>query len=343
MSSQSRPISPAATVSAADELLHFFNESPDLLCIAGFDGKFKRLNPAWSPLLGWTHEELRVGPFLDFVHPDDRAATVAVMDNLDTGAITFSFENRYRCKDGSWKYLRWTASPLKDRQEIYAIARDVTRQKHLEMQLLAMTEHEQQRISSDLHDSLGPHLAAIRYAANFLADELRPCDPVVAAKADQIGVMVGQASGIVRDLARRIFPHHLDGLDLGLILEELANTTSHQTDITISFAQTGNARHTDSADTRHLYQIAKEALSNAAKHGAARNASIALHYSDHTLCMTVTDDGQGFQPSRQDARGMGLNTMRYRALTLGGELTITSLQKKGTVIACEIPIRPSIS
>ena len=64
---------------AHDELLHFFNESVDLLCIAGSDGRFKRLNPAWQPALGWTLEELLARPFLDFVHPDDQPATLAVM------------------------------------------------------------------------------------------------------------------------------------------------------------------------------------------------------------------------------------------------------------------------
>jgi PAS domain S-box-containing protein len=165
----------------ADELFHFFNQSPDLLCIADFDGIFKHLNPAWSPLLGWTNRELKARPFLDFVHPDDRASTQAVMDHLDAGTNTISFENRYRCKDGSWKWLRWTASPLLDQQEIYAIARDVTPQKLLELQILAASENEQRRISRDLHDSLGPHLAAIRFAATFLAGELRQRDPEVAA------------------------------------------------------------------------------------------------------------------------------------------------------------------
>jgi PAS domain S-box-containing protein len=117
MSSIPKPtrLSRTSAQPTADELLHFFNQSPDLLCIAGFDGIFKRLNPAWSPLLGWTNEELQARPFLDFVHPEDRAATLAVMDQLDAGTTTLSFENRYRCKDGSWKWLRWTASPLLDR------------------------------------------------------------------------------------------------------------------------------------------------------------------------------------------------------------------------------------
>ena len=339
MHSRNGPNPPAAQPTA-DELLNFFNQSPDLLCSAGFDGTFKRLNPAWSPLLGWTNEELQARPFLDFVHPDDHPATLAVMDQLDAGATTISFENRYRYKDGSWKWLRWTASPLQGRQEIYASARDVTRRKQLELQILAASEHEQQRISRDLHDSLGPHLAAIRYAATFLADELRQRDHPAAAKADQIGAMAGDAVTIARDLARGIFPVQLDGLGLALALEELAATTSRQTDMTVSFAETGDTRPTDPADDLHLFRIAQEALSNAAKHSAARKVSLVLHHGESTLRLTLADDGQGLPPSPHDARGMGLDSMRYRARALGGEFTIDSLPREGTIVACEIPIRP---
>jgi signal transduction histidine kinase len=262
------------------------------------------------------------------------------MDHLDTGANTLSFENRYRCKDGSWKWLRWTASPLLEQQAIYAIARDVTRKKHLELQILAVGEHEQQRISRDLHDSLGPQLAAIRYAATFLADDLRQRDPAAAAKADRIGGMAGEAVTIARDLARGIFPVQLDGLGLALALEELAATTSRQTDMRVTFTETGATRPTDRADDLHLYRIAQEALSNAAEHSAARHVTLVLHHGETTLRLTVADDGHGFPPSPHDARGMGLDSMRYRARALGGELTLDSLPHEGTVVTCEIPIRP---
>jgi PAS domain S-box-containing protein len=323
-----------------DELLHFFNQSPDLLCIAGYDGIFKRLNPAWSALLGWTNEELQARPFLDFVHPEDGPATLTVMDQLNNGVTTIFFENRYRCKDGTWKWLRWTARPLLDRQEIYAIARDVTRNKHLELQILAAGENEQQRISRDLHDSLGPHLAAIRYAATFLADELRQRDPAAAAKADRISEMSGTAVTIARDLAHGAFPVQLDGLGLALALEELAATTSRQTDIRVTFSQTGGSRSTDPADDLHLYRIAQEALSNAAKHSAARHVTLVLHHGHNALRLTVADDGTGLPSSPHDAHGMGLDSMRYRAHALGGKLTLDSLFDKGTVVTCEIPIRP---
>jgi len=306
----------------ADELLHFFNQSPDLLCIAGIDGVFKRLNPAWSALLGWTTKELRARPFLYFVHPDDRPATLAVMDQLDSGVATLSFENRYLCKDGSWKWLRWTASPLLEQQEIYAIARDITRKKHLELQILAAGENEQQRISRDLHDSLGPHLAAIRYAATFLADELRQRDTVAAAKADQIGGMAGEAVTIARDLARGIFPFQLEHLGLALALEELADTTSRQTDIRVTFSQTGTPRPTDPADNLHLYRISQEALGNAAKHSAARHVTLVLHHGENALRLTVADDGQGLPtdgtiPCRLDRPGQCDTRHQFRPQLVG--------------------------
>jgi PAS domain S-box-containing protein len=97
---------------AEEELSPFFAQSLDLLCVAGLDGYLKRLTPAWKTTLGWTLAELQGRPFLDFVHPDDRAATVAEVGKVVEGAATMSFENRYRGKDGVYKWLQWNARLL---------------------------------------------------------------------------------------------------------------------------------------------------------------------------------------------------------------------------------------
>jgi two-component system, sensor histidine kinase and response regulator len=120
---------------AESELDQFFTLSLGLFCIAGFDGYFKRLNPAWQATLGFTQDELLGKPYLDFVHPDDRPATVAEAARLAAGAHTVSFENRYLCKDGSYKWLLWTASPFEEGQQIYASARDITARKRSEEEL----------------------------------------------------------------------------------------------------------------------------------------------------------------------------------------------------------------
>ncbi|WP_164844411.1 PAS domain S-box protein [Azoarcus sp. DN11] len=100
--------------SAEDERDRLFNLPLDLLGIAGVDGYFKRVNPAFRKTLGWSDDELLAHPFLDFVHPDDRAATQAEMGRLAEGIPTQGFENRYRCKDGSWRRLEWKALPQPD-------------------------------------------------------------------------------------------------------------------------------------------------------------------------------------------------------------------------------------
>jgi PAS domain S-box-containing protein len=118
-----------------EELDQLFTVSLDMLCIAGFDGYFKRINPAWEKLLGIPIEELLSKPFNEFVHPDDRDRTTAEAERLDEGEQVISFENRYRCGDGSYRWLLWNATPSVDNKLIFAVARDVTQRKEAERRL----------------------------------------------------------------------------------------------------------------------------------------------------------------------------------------------------------------
>lgn len=119
-------------VRAEEERDRLFNLSLDLLCIANTDGYFIRINPAFSRTLGWSEAELLARPYLDFVHPDDRKATVHVAEELVvSGQPLLQFENRYQHRDGSWRVFSWRAVPQPDGR-IYATARDVTEAKQAE-------------------------------------------------------------------------------------------------------------------------------------------------------------------------------------------------------------------
>ncbi len=120
---------------AEEERDRFFTLSIDMLCIAGFDGYFKQLNPAWLKTLGWTEEQLLSVPFLDFVHPEDREKTLAETQKLAEGLDAISFENRYRCSDGSYRWIVWNATPFPDQEIIYAAAHDISDRKLAEIAL----------------------------------------------------------------------------------------------------------------------------------------------------------------------------------------------------------------
>ncbi|HEY9807249.1 MAG TPA: PAS domain S-box protein, partial [Candidatus Obscuribacterales bacterium] len=115
----------------------FFTLAGDMLCVAGSDGYFKRVNPAFETTLGYTAEELFAQPFVDLVHPEDQAATIAEASQLFSGVETIAFENRYRCRDGSYRWLAWTSTPYVQEGLIYATARDITERKQTEEALTA--------------------------------------------------------------------------------------------------------------------------------------------------------------------------------------------------------------
>jgi PAS domain S-box-containing protein len=119
--------------------------SVDMFCVAGFDGFFKNLNPSWHRILGFTTEELLQKPYVEFIHPDDRQATVAEAARLENGEVTLVFENRYLCKDGSYKWLLWNSVSVPERRVIYAVAHDITERKRAE-ELLQQSEERHRKL-----------------------------------------------------------------------------------------------------------------------------------------------------------------------------------------------------
>ncbi|HEX8254982.1 MAG TPA: PAS domain S-box protein [Thermoanaerobaculia bacterium] len=136
---------------AERELDRFFDLSIDLLCIAGMDGTYRRLNPAFETSLGYPREELLARPFLEFVHPEDREITTHELELLRRGEKTVRFENRYVCRDGSIKYFAWTASPALEEGLVYAAARDITGAKMTEEAL----RRSEARTSSIIANAIG--------------------------------------------------------------------------------------------------------------------------------------------------------------------------------------------
>jgi PAS domain S-box-containing protein len=124
----------------------FFAVNLDMLCCLDFNGYFRRLNPAWERTLGFTRQELMSRPFIEFVHPDDRARTLEQNRDVRGGGRALGFENRYLCKDGSYRWFLWNAAPDFDQRVIYSVARDITERKR--------ADEEREALVADLQAAL---------------------------------------------------------------------------------------------------------------------------------------------------------------------------------------------
>jgi PAS domain S-box-containing protein len=160
---------------AQAELDRIFNLSSDLIAVADLEGHFKRVNPAFERTLGYSSEELRSRPYVEFVHPDDRSRTLRAAEELGQGRQLIEFENRYLRKDGSVRWLQWNARSAPDEQAIYAAARDITERKQL--------EDEQ---------------AALRRVATAVARGGRPDDILAVTVAELHTVVAADATNLMR-------------------------------------------------------------------------------------------------------------------------------------------------
>jgi PAS domain S-box-containing protein len=135
-------VNAARRARAQDELDRIFTLSRDLITVADFDGRFTRVNPAAEQVLGYTEEELLARPYLDLVHPDDRGKSAEEAAAITHGKTTMSFENRFVRKDGSYRVLEWTSTPVVEDGLMYGVARDVTERRQAEAELKRLADEQ---------------------------------------------------------------------------------------------------------------------------------------------------------------------------------------------------------
>jgi PAS domain S-box-containing protein len=176
---------------AEREVERIFDLSVDLLCIAGLDGHFKRVNPAFERTLGYTTQELLSRPLLEFVHPNDRARSVEAMETLGRGQKLVQFENRYVCADGSLRWLQWSTRPMPEEGLVYGTARDVTDSRRSADEL--RETHRMVEASRDELRLLADEQAALRRVATLVAEGVSATE-VFDAVASEMRELLGADS-----------------------------------------------------------------------------------------------------------------------------------------------------
>ncbi|MCW3014700.1 MAG: hypothetical protein JWO02_1792 [Solirubrobacterales bacterium] len=173
-----------------------FDLSLDLVSIAGLDGYFKQVNPAFERVLGYSSQEILSRPFLDLVHPDDRERTRDVVARLARGQKAFQFENRYICRDGSERWLQWSTTPVLGEGLLYAVARDVTDRRAADDEL--RDAHRMIQASHDELRALADEQAALRRVATLVARRVSATEVFDAVAAEMGRLLRSDATWLLR-------------------------------------------------------------------------------------------------------------------------------------------------
>ncbi len=329
---------------------------PDVVWLTDSQGGMVFVSPHVHRVGGYTAEELyRAGPSAWFgrVHPDDLPLVQRHFVALFGGpGRTFDLEYRMQHKDGRWIWIHDRAVTTYEAHGItyaYGIYTDITDRKRAEEiralllnQVITVQEEERRRIARELHDETAQSLASLLLGLSALR-ESRTLKGARAAAAE-LHQVTTRALAEVRRLAGGLRPSALDDLGLPDAVTRYAADfgATRGLAIEVDTGGLGAGRMPPAVETA-LYRIMQEALSNVARHAGARHARVQLDRFGAMVSMVVSDDGAGFDPDRPPApataaHGLGIHTMRERALVLNGTLTIQSAPGRGTRVSVEIPV-----
>ncbi len=232
--------------------------------------------------------------------------------------------------------LRTLHQELENRvqQRTAALTSEMAERQRLESELLEISEREQRRISHDLHDSLGQHLTGAALAGQVLEEKLSARRVAEAADARRIVDLLEDGIALSRNLAKGLDPIEISADGLMQALDDLAASTSEMFKMCCRFECDSPVLVRDAATSRHLYRITQEALTNAIKHGKAKNVIIRLEPLEDGLELEVRDDGAGLPMPLPSGSGMGMRIMAHRASMIGATFEARRNHSSGTTIAC---------
>ena len=208
----------------------------------------------------------------------------------------------------------------------------------LEHEIIRISEREQQRIGQDLHDGLCQYFAAVGCSAGIVKGRLERAGSPEAKAVAEIQQLVLDGVQQTRALARGLFPVQNDEWGLPSALTELAASTSRLLNLRCTFSSNASTVPIRNDCSTHLFRIAQEAVSNAARHGAAASTAIRLNIDDDELTLSIEDDGIGLSQSKPDQKGLGLTIMQYRARQMGGRIVFSPNPGTGSTVSCRLSL-----
>jgi two-component system, LuxR family, sensor kinase FixL len=309
------------------------NNSIATAILSAETGRFSEVNEIFCHLVARPERQI-VGQSLSVIQlgPAGNESEFLSSDFLiDSG----EYEARLTRPDGSVLEVLVSAKPVLSGQErsLLLMIQDLTDLRRLRKDVIAISEEEQRRFSRDLHDSHCQDLTAIAFFAETIAAGLATRDEDAAKQIRMLVDMVQKSVENVHALAAGLDSQQIQESGLGVALEELASRVGRRFGLACTAKVDRKIDDHISARAVHLYRIAQEAMSNAARHSQGRSVSLELRRDGDTGILKIADDGIGFSEEKHP-HGLGLRTMQYRASVIKGTLKIDSKPGSGTVVTC---------
>jgi PAS domain S-box-containing protein len=318
------------------------HDSNDAITVQDFEGNIKLWNLGAKRIYGYTKAEALKMNIRQIAPKNGRDDVLALLKRLREGERVRSFEAQRLTKGGQLIDVWITVTTLTDEAgNLAAFAtteRDITERKRLERELLAIREKEQRLIGREMHDSMGQMLTGIAVKSKGLELNLKSMSlQHESANAAEICELANEAIAQTRRLARMLYPVDIETGGLISALQGLVYSTKDLLKISCQFKCNDAAPIRDLLTARHLYRIAQEAITNAARHGKAKKIRVELASAKGKTTLKVANDGKDFPKTVVKKKGMGLKIMKYRAQMIGGMLDIGRGRKGGTVVTCTFP------
>jgi PAS domain S-box-containing protein len=319
------------------------HDSNDAITVQDFEGNISLWNLGAERIYGYSKAEALKMNVRQIIPENRRAEMMALTKRWRKGENIQSFETQRVAKDGRILEVWLTVTILTDEAgkpiSIATTERDITERKRLEEEMLEIPMREREQIGREMHDSLGQMLTGIAVKSKGLELDLKSKSLEESADAAAICKLANKLIAQTRRLAKTLHPVDLEAGGLASALRALASNTESLLKVSCKVKCENIASVQDPTMAKHLYRIAQEAVTNAAKHGKAKNIWIELASDEEKSVLTVKNDGKSFPKVLTNNDGLGLKIMDYRARTIGGSLYVHSSPGGGAVATVIFPHR----
>jgi PAS domain S-box-containing protein len=313
----------------------------------------KFINDMGLKMIGYSRQELLSRPFIDFIHPADKAMMAERSKRRASGeTVPNSYEFRIIHEDGSTRWLSVNAVFIQWQGKLATLGlmSDITSRKNMEEELknyaqkiTQVQEEERKRIAYELHDDTAQYLAIVKLEIDSIIQSGKIKSPEILEKLKYLEKDAGRAVDDVRRYSHELRPGVLEHLGLVAALDQIIEDIGKLKQLRVELTVEGEERPLSEDVKLGLFRIAQEALNNCRKHSKTLEAVVILRFREKRLEMVIRDDGIGFDI--QEARGrtglrgsLGLMSMQERAKLIGANLKMESQPGKGTTVSLEIPL-----